>query len=355
MGKIKKITFILGTRPQIIKSQPVIDELTNQRFEVNIINTGQHYDYNLSGVFLKKSKIPTINLNIGEGTQLTQISKIIVKLEKLLNKINPDLIFIPGDTTSAIAAAIAASKCKIRIAHLEAGARSNQFYMAEEINRRIIDHCSNILLAPTKKCLENLQSESVFGKAYFVGDTMYDRFLNWRKNTELIKDKHSRKRILITIHRAENIYDEKNLKKICVVINNLQKKYEVIFPIHPNTRKHILKKKFKIKTKLTSPQNYDELMKTVYNVDLVITDSGGLQKEAYWMKKPCITIRESTEWNETIEEQANFLMPLSKPFRYDKIEEIMRIKLNSKKNLYGNGKAAKHICEIITKIKRDNF
>jgi len=355
LGKIKKITFILGTRPQIIKSQPVIDELINQKFKVNIIHTGQHYDYNLSKIFLKNSKMSNIkNLNIGSGTQIAQISKIIVKLEKILNKINPDLVFIPGDTTSAIAGAIAASKCKIRIAHLEAGARSNQFYMTEEINRRMIDHCSDILLAPTKICLKNLQSESVFGKSYFVGDTMYDRFLDWKKNTKFRKIKENKKIILVTIHRAENIDDEKNLRKICTIINNLQRKYEIIFPIHPNTKKQILKKKFKINAKLVPPQNYEELMETMKKVNLIITDSGGLQKEAYWMEKPCITIRESTEWKETIEEKANFLMPLSKPFTYNKIEKIMNSKFKVKKSLYGNGKAVKNICAILSKIQKKN-
>ena len=351
MSKIKKITFILGTRPQIIKSQPIIDELINKKFQVNIIHTGQHYDYNLSKIFLKNSGISNIkNLNIGSGTQLEQISKIIVKLEKILKKINPDLVFIPGDTTSAIAGAIAASKCKIRIAHLEAGARSNEFYMTEEINRRMIDHCSDILLAPTKICLKNLQSESVFGKSFFVGDTMYDRFLNWKKNTKLKKIKDDKKRILITIHRAENINDKKSLKKICTIINNLQRNYEVIFPIHPNTKKQILKNKLKIDAKLVTPQNYEELMKTIHRVNLIITDSGGLQKEAYWMGTPCITIRKNTEWKETIEKKVNFLMPLSKPFRYDKIKKIMKLNFKAKKSLYGNGKAVENICRIISKM-----
>ncbi|QUC64459.1 UDP-N-acetylglucosamine 2-epimerase (non-hydrolyzing) [Nitrosopumilus sp. K4] len=352
MTKIKKITFVLGTRPQIIKSGPIIKELAKKKFIVDIIHTGQHYDYNLSNIFLKNSKAINIkNLNIGAGTQLEQISKIITKLEKLFKKNKPDLIVIPGDTTSAVAGALSASKCKIKIAHLEAGARSNQFYMTEEINRRIIDHCSDILFAPTRNCLENLKLESVFGQTYFVGDTMYDQFLNWKKNTKITKNNKKTNEILITIHRAENINNVENLKKICEIVNKLQKKYHIIFPVHPNTKKQLLKNKLKINAEIILPQNHSNMMKLVNNADLVITDSGGLQKEAYWMGTPCITIRENTEWKETIEERANIIMPLSKPFQYKKAEKMMSLKFKTKPSLFGGGKAVDKIIKVLKNLE----
>ncbi len=180
--KIKKISIIVGTRPQIIKSQPLINSLKSE-FKLTIINTGQHYDYELSQKFFNELKIvkPSINLNAQKGSPIQQISKIITKLEQIFSNHRPDLVIIPGDTTSALAGSLAASKSKLKIAHLEAGARSNQFYMEEELNRRIVDHSSNFLFAPTRNCLDNLKKESVFGKAFFVGDTMYDLFLEFKK------------------------------------------------------------------------------------------------------------------------------------------------------------------------------
>ena len=346
---IKTISIVVGTRPQIIKSQPVINELKKNGFRVELVNTGQHYDFELSKkIFtdLKLSK-PTLNLGVGSASQLEQISKIITKLEKYFKRKKPDLVIVPGDTSSAIAAALATSKCRIALAHLEAGARSNQFYMAEEINRRMIDHSSNLLFAPTKNCLQNLKNELVFGRSFNVGDTMFDLFLSNKIKYKFNSKKNTGKKILVTIHRVENIENEKNLKKICNIINKLAKKYELVFPIHPHTRKKIKKVGLKINAKLIEPVGYFDLMKNLGNSSMVITDSGGLQKEAYWMGKPCITLRESTEWTETIKEKANFLFPISKSFPFNKIEKILESKIKPKNSLYGDGKASKRIVGIL--------
>lgn len=206
---LKTISIIVGTRPQIIKTQPLVNSLLKNKYDLTIIHTGQHYDYKLSQNFFKELKIksPFKNLNVGRGTPLTQISKIIKKLEIFFNSHKPDLVIIPGDATSALASALAASKCGVKFAHLESGARSNQFNMNEEINRRLIDHCSRILFAPTKNCLKNLEKEAVFGKKFFVGDTMYDLFLEqYRKqNIKTLRKNNNTNKVLITIHRAENI------------------------------------------------------------------------------------------------------------------------------------------------------
>jgi len=349
---LKNISFIVGTRPQVIKSQPIIKYLLNKKISVNIIHTGQHFDYRLSQIFFDDLQIPKVtkNLNVVKNSAVKQIADIIVKLEKYLQKNKPDLVIIPGDTTSALAASITTSKLKIKSAHLEAGARSNQFYMAEEINRRIIDHSSNLLLAPTKNCLNNLRKEHVFGESYFVGDTMFDLFLDWKKINELQNHNNSSNQIFMTIHRAENIDNKNNLRKICSFINKLSEKFEITLPMHPHTQNQIKKYNFKINANIIFPLKYTDLMKKINNSDLVITDSGGLQKEAYWMQKPCITIRESTEWTETILEKANYLMSINKPFSLKKIEKISSLKIKTKKSLFGSGKASSNIYNIIKKI-----
>ncbi|HUS49443.1 MAG TPA: UDP-N-acetylglucosamine 2-epimerase (non-hydrolyzing) [Candidatus Paceibacterota bacterium] len=352
--KVKKISVVIGTRPQIIKSQPLILSLKS-KFEVDVIYTGQHYDYELSKKFFKDLKLskPNHNLGVGKGSAIQQISKIILKLEKIFSKSRPDLVIVPGDTTSAVAGAIAASKMKIKLVHLEAGARSNQFYMAEEVNRRIIDHCSDILFAPTKGCLENLKNELVFGESYFVGDTMYDLFLKFYKKHDFasFKKKTKSNQILITIHRAENIENKNNLKKISEIINNLNKKgFSIIFPVHPHTERKIKEFGFDILAKKMPPIGYIDLMKIMAESKLVMTDSGGLQKEAYWMGKPCVTFRENTEWVETLSAKANFLMPLSKKVSIEKIIKISKLKINPKSSLYGKGNASERISQIISRI-----
>ena len=352
--KIKHVVVVVGTRPQIIKSQPLIEYLTKNKIKVDIVNTGQHYSENLSDLFFKNLKIPTPakNFKIGSSTQIEQLSKIITKLEKFLKIKRPDLVIVPGDTTSALAAAIVASKLGIKLCHLEAGARSNQFNMQEEINRRMIDHCSNILFSPTQNCLRNLKNESVYGKSFFVGDTMYDLFLNWRKkNTPVKKVKTTPPKILVTIHRAENIENKTNLKKISQIINKLSTDYEILFPIHPHTQKKIKENKLKINCSTLPPLSYTDLMKTIDTVSLIITDSGGLQKESYWMATPCITIRDHTEWTETISEGANILAPISKPFPFKKMSKLINKKIIPKKKLYGNGNACRNIYKILKSLE----
>ena len=348
---IEQICIIVGTRPQIIKSQPLINSLKS-KFKLRIVNTGQHYDYDLSQKFFNELKIskPAINLNAQKGSQIQQISKIIRKLEVLFTKYRPDLVIIPGDTTSALAGCLAASKSKLKIAHLEAGARSNQFYMSEELNRRIVDHSSNFLFAPTKNCLKNLENESVFGKSYFVGDTMYDLFLEFKKLFSKSGENKSKNKILITIHRAENIEDKNRLKNIAKLIHELNKnEYEVVFPVHPHTQRKLEKFDFKISF-VEKPIGYSDMLKNLFQCGLVITDSGGLQKEAYWMGRPCVTLRENTEWVETIKEKANFLYSPNKKISVREIEKILKLRVRPKKGLFGNGRASEKISGLISKM-----
>lgn len=349
--KIKDITLIVGTRPQIIKSQPLVNSLKS-KFKLTIINTGQHYDYELSQKIFNELKIikPSLNLNAQKGSQIEQISRIITKLEKVFKKYRPDLVIIPGDTTSALAGSLAASRSKLKVAHLEAGARSNQFHMVEELNRRIIDHSSNFLFAPTKNCLKNLKNESVFGKTFFVGDTMYDLFLEFMKKLHPKSREKKSNKILITIHRAENIENRNRLKNIAKLIHELNlHDYEVIFPVHPHTQKKLKEFNFKIGS-VKKPIGYLDMLKNLFQCDLVITDSGGLQKEAYWMGRPCVTLRENTEWVETINEKANFLYSPNKKISIQEIEKICEIKVKPKRGLFGDGKASEKISRIIREM-----
>ncbi|CAE6488172.1 non-hydrolyzing UDP-N-acetylglucosamine 2-epimerase [Candidatus Nitrosotenuis uzonensis] len=347
---VNYVSIIVGTRPQIIKIPILVQELRKRKLKLSIIHTGQHYDYEMSRRFFRELDIPkpTINLNVGADTPIAQISKIIMKLEHIFLKNKPDLVLVPGDTTSAIGAALATSKCDISLAHLEAGARSNQFHMAEEINRRMIDHCSNLLFAPTKNCFNNLKNENVFGSSYFVGDTMYDLFVRQYKQYNLKSVKSSENEVLLTIHRRENIEKFVNLKKICSIINKLSEYgLKIIFPIHPHTQKNLEKFRLKINADFIEPLGYTSTLRMIVRSKFVITDSGGLQKESYWAGKPCITLRNSTEWIETVKEGANLLLPINKE---NKIKNIIRMSekvILPKPALFGSGKAAERISYII--------
>ena len=347
------ISIIVGTRPQIIKIQPLFEELKKEGFKTQIVNTGQHYDYELSKKMFQDLRIskPTLSLDVGSATSLQQIAKIVPKLEKFFKNTQPDLVIIPGDTTSALAGALTASKCKIKLAHLEAGARSNQFNMPEEINRRLIDHCSDVLFAPTRNCLQNLKNELVYGKSFFVGDTMYDLFLYFQKKLNLKKKKIQSKQILITIHRVENIEQKLYLKNICRLIKELDKRgFHIIFPLHPHTRKMLKKFRFSLGIDTIKPIGYFDVLKTLAESCLVITDSGGLQKESFWMGTPCVTLREKTEWVETVNAKSNFLFSPNKKIPLRKIEKISQIKFKPNKALFGNGKASEKISVIIRNL-----
>jgi len=222
--------------------------------------------------------------------------------------------------------------------------------MSEELNRRIVDHSSNFLFAPTKNCFKNLENESVFGKSYFVGDTMYDLFLEFKKLYSKSGKKKLKNKILITIHRAENIENKNRLKNIAKLIHELnQNEYEVIFPVHPHTQRKLKEFNFKIGS-VKKPLGYLDMLENLFQCDLVITDSGGLQKEAYWMGRPCITLRENTEWIETVKEKVNFLYSPNKKIPIQAIEKICKIRVKPKKGLFGNGRASEKILGLIKKM-----
>lgn len=353
------IFLLIGTRPQIIKSAPIIHESLRQNMEIKIIHTGQHYDYRLSQIFLEEFSLndPIVNMNVGSGSHAFQTAKIMLRLEKYLIKNSPSMILIPGDSNSAIAGALTAVKLGIPVAHIEAGARCYDMKMAEEINRRLIDHCSEILFATTTNCKGNLEKESVIGEIYQTGDTMYDAFVKFSKRLDkcdivevlgLADEEYA----LLTLHRAENVDNPEKLFKILKGIQETEIK--VVFPIHPRTKNRLMERRISFASdniKVVDLMSYIEILKVLHFAKVVITDSGGLQKEAFWSKTPCVTIRDRTEWIETVDIGVNILTGTD-PKRIVKAikdvnEKYSDIKERFKENPFGDGTASKKISKIL--------
>jgi len=350
-----KYCVVVGTRPQIIKTQPIIHELKSQKKSFTIIHTGQHYDYEMSRSFFKELKIskPDYNLGVSKGSNLVQLTDLLKKLEKTFLKIKPDVVIVPGDTRSALGAALSANRMNIPLAHIEAGARSNDFELEEEINRRLIDNCSNYLFTPTINCAKNLQNELCLGKIFNAGDTMFDVFLKYKK---ILETKKSRQNfVLMTIHRRQNILDKVKLEKIINLANYISKKgFEIIFPIHPHTKKQIMNYKISLSNiKTIEPINYSKTLSLLSQTKLLLTDSGGLQKEAYWSQTPCFTFRNSTEWIETLTSKNNQLVTNisnnTKKQIFDILNNDIKYDHKHQKNLFGNGHAAEKIISNLTK------
>jgi UDP-N-acetylglucosamine 2-epimerase len=361
MLKLANMTIILvvGTRPQIIKSVPVINEALKQDLEMQIIHTGQHYDYALSQVFFDElsSPEPLANLNVGSGSHVFQTAEIMLQLEKYLVSEKPSFVLVPGDTNSALASALASVKLGIPVAHLESGARSYDMHMAEEINRRLIDHCAQTLFAPTSNCKKNLEEESVTGEIFQTGDTMFDVFVNFKDKADKSAitsklDLTNEEYAILTTHRAENVDDPEKLKKMLSAIQNAQ--MTVIFPIHPRTKERLKENGVSLNgtnIRTIDPVGYIEMLALLKNAKVVITDSGGLQKEAFWSKTPCITIRDRTEWTETVDLGVNFITDVD-PIRITQAlkhiqDNYREIKNRFKSNPYGDGKASEKIVKIL--------
>ena len=348
---VKNVTLIVGTRPQIIKSRTLVRSLCKHGFQTDVIDTGQHYDHGMSGAFFSDFDPASsiTHLKIKPGTPCAQLSEIVSRLGVILQKDRPDFVVVPGDTTSALAAAIAAVKCSVKLAHLEAGGRSIHTKMQEEINRRLIDHASDILFAPTKSWAANLKNENVPGTTYFVGDTMYDLFLEEYRKYGLEYTRHNQgSQILVTLHRAEKITDRDSLAQVCGFVNSFKGiGFDLIFPVHPHTRRRLDQFGLEIDARLLDPVDHMTMMKLVAQSSLVVTDSGGLQKEAYWMSKPCIAVHETFEWKELVDRQANFPVWPDKPIATSKIRDIVNTKFMPETSLFGAGDASEKISGIL--------
>lgn len=360
---MKKVVTVVGARPQFIKAAAV-SRVSREYYEEILIHTGQHYDENMSKNFFEELEIPypDYNLNVGSGNPAEQTAHMMEKTEKILMQINPDALLVYGDTNSTLAGALAAAKMQIPIIHIEAGLRSFIKSMPEEINRVLTDHISALLFCPTEAAVENLRREGITKGVYKVGDVMCDTVMHYIhsmpfENTEVfqhlsplyIKDESMLKLdkwYLSTIHRAENTDTIDKLQVILEALENVEEK--VIFSVHPRIRGYIdsLNKEYKYKNiYFVNPIGYKDMLFLTNNAIKVITDSGGLQKESYIMKTPCITIRERTEWVETLEGNFNILTEIDKTDILNKLK--VEPDMKKYKQYYGDGNAAREICELI--------
>lgn len=360
------VTLVLGARPQIVKSAPLIHLASNDKqIRLDIIHTGQHYDYEMTKIFFEELKLPDpiVNLNVGSGTHAQQTAKVMLRLEKVLQKQKPDMVIVPGDTNSTLAGALTAVKLHIPIAHIEAGARSYDMRMPEEVNRRLTDHCSTILFTPTENCTKNLINEGIEkAKIHQAGDTMYDVLVQQlpkaEKNPILEQlNLEPNAYALLTTHRPENVDNPQKLENIMKAIIQLNQ-LTIVFPVHPRTQKQLRKLKLynniqgQSHIKIIKPIGYHETIKLIKNAALVLTDSGGMQKEAFWLKTPCITLRETTEWPETVELGANYLMGADTQKIVHTATKLIakretREKIQKLPNPFGDGKASQRILETI--------
>ncbi|MFL2600291.1 MAG: non-hydrolyzing UDP-N-acetylglucosamine 2-epimerase [Flavobacteriaceae bacterium] len=359
----KKILTIVGARPQFIKASVIsrlINKTYNSEFEEILVNTGQHYDKNMSSIFFDDLKInkANYNLNLGSFSNISQVSKIMVMLEKIINYENPDLVLTYGDTNSTLAGSLAAAKTSIKLAHVEAGLRSNRYGMQEEINRIITDRISQFLFCPTNYAVENLKKEGIKKNVFNTGDIMLDSF-NYVKSNFFsydVLEKFNLKNknyFFTTFHRAENVDDYERLKNIIETMNYLSNYKDIIFPIHPRTKKNLKKFKIKLSSKIidVDPQSYPVVVNLISNCFAVITDSGGLQKESYFANKPCITLRDETEWEKTVKLGYNILFSPQNLIS-EKVNIINSINKmpNDFPSIFGEGNCGSKILEILKKL-----
>jgi UDP-GlcNAc3NAcA epimerase len=377
-----KIVTIVGARPQIIKVAAIsraIQQHYADKIKEVIVHTGQHYDENMSQVFFDELDIPhpNYNLNAGSGSHGKQTASMIEGIEEIVLKEKPNCILVYGDTNSTLAGAVAASKLQIPVVHIEAGMRSFNKSMPEEINRIMCDHVSTLLFCPTKTSFSNLLKEGFKKKnsppytannpkIYHCGDVMYDNSLYFSKiseeRTSILKkiELTSAKFILATIHRNNNTDDPIRLNALFNAIYNIASKHKIQFviPLHPRTAKLLAKNLSPalystVKTsewiKIIAPVSFLEMIALEKNATLIMTDSGGVQKEAYFFKKPCIILRSETEWTELIKSGAAIIADADEKkilAAYHKFAKTKRLKFP---DLFGDGHAAKFICEEIIK------
>lgn len=369
-----KIVHIVGARPQFVKYFPVQEVFKNYSdVESVLIHTGQHYDYKMSEVFFKELGIkePDYYLEVGSSTHGVQTAKILERVEKVLMEIKPDAVVVYGDTNSTLGGSLAASKLYLPVVHVESGLRSFNKRMPEEINRILTDHVSTLLLCPSKTAVNNLIKEG-FDQILFdgelipmdylftidvskpivanVGDIMYDVLLHSLKIAEnkskILEELNLNEKdyYVLTIHRAENTEAVEKLQELINFVNDVSNGKNIIFPVHPRTKNLLKEIKLSEKIKTIEPLGYFDMIYLVKNSSLVFTDSGGLQKEAYWLQVPCITLREESEWIETVESGWNILYK-----NYHKFSHVTQVNNNK---IYGDGNAAERIVNLINYIWR---
>jgi len=352
------IAIVLGTRPEIIKMSPVIRECERRGLEYFVLHTGQHYSYEMDRVFFEELELaqPKYNLDAGSGSHAEQTGKIMSGVERILIKEMPDVVLVQGDTNTVLAGALAAVKLHIKVGHVEAGLRSFDKSMPEEINRIVADHISDYLFAPTKTARRNLLQEGIADcKIFITGNTIADsvyqnkeiaeRKVNVLKSMGLTPKGY----FLVTAHRAENVDSRERLSEILKSLTRLGDEFSqpVLFPIHPRTKKMISEFGFGFNgIKIMEPFGFLEFLQLEANARLVLTDSGGVQEETCILGVPCVTLRDNTERPETLEAGSNILVGA----KSDRIIEGIKKMLSSEngwKNPFGDGQAGKRIADQI--------
>jgi len=352
---LKKIITIVGARPQLIKAAPLSLKL-KESFEEIIVHTGQHYDYELSDIFFNELKIPEpkYNISVGSKSHGHQTGIMLIEIEKILLKEKPDLVIVHGDTNSTVAGALAAVKLHIPLAHNEAGLRSFNRLMPEEHNRVVSDHVADILFVPGDNAIKNLAKEGIEKNVYNVGDVMFDSILLFERlsGQSKILDKLKvtpKDFYLSTIHRAENTDNISNLVAIFTAFSKLEKR--IILPLHPRTKGRINSNNITIPGNVTvvQPAGYIDMITLMKNAEVILTDSGGVQKEAFYLKTPSVTLRNETEWIETIKLGWNILAGADTERIIESVNSVLEAE-KFDEPVYGNGDTSGRIVEVLEKI-----
>lgn len=356
---MKKIVTIVGARPQFVKAavlSRLIEGEYSDSFQEVLVHTGQHYDRNMSDVFFSEMEIPLpqINLEIGSGTHGAMTGRMLEAVEKVFSLERPDYVLVYGDTNSTLAGALAASKMHIPVVHVEAGLRSFNKLMPEEQNRILTDHISSLLLCPTETAISNLKAEGIVTGVHQVGDIMLDASLFYRDkslNTPSALPSEIQKLnsfFLITLHRAENTDDYNRMKCIVDSLNGIRGRTGV-FPLHPRTKKMMEAHKltFAPHIKIIEPVGFLDMIRLESECDFILTDSGGVQKEAYFFKKPCITLRDQTEWVETVEAGWNTIVGADEEKILNAVSHVEIIP-QEYQALYGDGRTGYRILELLS-------
>lgn len=364
-----KFFIISGARPQFIKLSPIIHNIKDRQ-EISFfhLHTGQHYDSYMSEVFFQELDLraPDTNLHIKASKHSEQIGKMMIGIEKILQKEKPDVVLVPGDTNSTLAGGLSANKLQIPVIHLESGLRSYDYAMPEEINRRLIDHLSRMLITTSQTATNNLLKEGIIESWIFqTGDTMVDAILRNCERAEtrssILEELGVKKKeyLLLTLHRQENVDVKERLENILISLNQVEQ--SVIFPMHPRTKKMV--EKFNLSSYLKNenilviePVGYLDFIKLEKHALIILTDSGGIQKEALTLEVPCVTLRDNTEWLETIDMGVNKLVGAKKDLIVRSINEIISNISEYEKmdwtNPYGDGlSSGKIVNEIISRYK----
>ncbi len=310
-----KIAVAAGTRPEFIQVEPIIRELKERGVATIFIHSGQHYDYEMDKIFFDEMRMPDPTHYLGVGSKLPgeQIGEMIAKSEQIFREEKPAMLLVTGDTNTALAVGLAANKAKIKVGHFEAGMRSFDRTMPEEINRVVIDNFSDILFSPTQRGVDNLRNNGICENVYLSGDVMLDSIIHYRglieSSPRVLADLPTgSKYLLLTLHREANTDDPVRLKNILGALGDLP--LPVVFPVHPRTRNRLQNLSLALPENVhpIAPQGYFEFLRMIAHAEKLLTDSGGAQKQAFFLSRPCVTLRPNTEWVETIEDGWNVLV-----------------------------------------------